>query len=143
MPPSQDPTRLADSSTRRLAVFSHPNHELAAFGLVQRLRPHLLYLTDGGGAARVAETRRGLESIGMAEHARFLDHSEGSFYAALLARDATFFRQIADAVRSEIEAVQAEQGERRGRLLREQGAVEQVITYADHYAPLVSLLGLH
>jgi phosphoglucomutase len=31
--------------------------------------------------------------------------------------------------------------ERRGRLLQAQGAVEQVITYAAHFAPVVSILG--
>jgi hypothetical protein len=262
---SQDGAPLGNPGVRRLAVFSHPGHELAVFGFVQRVRPTLLYLTDGVGEARQAETRRGLESIGMAERMRFLSFGEDAFYAALLARDAGYFRRVADAVRAEIEAAQVEevlcdavefynpvhdmtlplvlaalQGrndvavfelpvvyqrpepgevcethrfpdpdgpgqvvlrltdeelaaklrarddiydrlraqvpelvavsaaqaaaevvrrsdgsvprpdasrvlryERRGRLLQEQGAVEQVITYADHFAPIVSLLGLH
>lgn len=35
------------SPARRLAVFSHPAHELAVWGLMQRLQPYALYLTDG------------------------------------------------------------------------------------------------
>jgi hypothetical protein len=94
---------------RRLFVLSHPNHELAVFGLAQRWRPHLLYLTDGGGEERVAQTRRGLESIGLLENARFLNFSEPSFYRGLLDRDVAFFRRVADAVRAEIDSSRPEQ----------------------------------
>ena len=45
-----------EASASTIAVFSHPNHELAIFGLLQRLRPRLIYLTDGGGPERVAQT---------------------------------------------------------------------------------------
>lgn len=85
-----------------LVVFSHPNHELAIFGLLQRLRPHLLYLTDGGGPDRLAQTRRGLEGIGLLSQACFLNHTEKSFYGALVARDSTFFRGVAEKVRDSI-----------------------------------------
>jgi hypothetical protein len=80
-------------------VFSHPNHELAIFGIVQSLRPTLVYLTDGGGERRVAQTRRGLESIGLADRAYFLDYGEQSFYDALLDRDAAFYAEVASRVR--------------------------------------------
>lgn len=82
-----------------VVVFSHPNHELAVFGLLQRLRPRLVYLTDGGGARRVAETVEGLARIGLEGQATFLDHSEASFYTALLAGDAAFFTAVAERVR--------------------------------------------
>lgn len=85
-------------------VFGHPNHELAIFGLLQRLRPRLLYLTDGGGAERVAQTREGLASIGLLDHAHFLDWPEDSFYQALLRRDGSFFGAIAAKVAEEIRA---------------------------------------
>lgn len=85
-----------------LAVFSHPNHELAVFGLLQRLRPHLVFLTDGGGGERLAQTRRGLESIGLLGQARFLDHTEKSFYDALLARDSEFYKRVAREVRASV-----------------------------------------
>ncbi len=55
-------TALDNSGIRRLVVLSHPNHEAAIFGIVQRLRPKLVILTDGGGepgadAARAAAGR--------------------------------------------------------------------------------------
>ena len=52
-------------NSRSLVVFSHLNHELAIFGLVQRLRPNLIYLTDGGGKDRIGQTKAGLEQIGL------------------------------------------------------------------------------
>lgn len=98
-----------DPRIRRLMVFSHPGHELAAFGLVQRLKPDLLYLTDGGAEVRAAETRRALESIGAIDRARFAAHGEQSFYAALVERDGAFFRRVAAEVGAVIDAVAAEQ----------------------------------
>jgi hypothetical protein len=91
-----------EPAPRRLFVFSHPNHELAVFGLVRRWQPHLLFLTDGGGEERVAQTRRGLESIGLGARARFLDRSEQSLYDALLRRDAGFFAVMATEVRQAV-----------------------------------------
>jgi hypothetical protein len=86
-----------------LVVFSHPNHELAIFGLLQRWRPALLYLTDGGGADRVAQTQEGLRSIGLLERATFLDHAEASFYEALLERDEAFFRSVAEEIATAVD----------------------------------------
>lgn len=80
-------------------VFSHPNHELAVLGFVERYRPRLLFLTDGGVAARVEETRRGLARAGVLDRASFLDYTEGAFYRALLDRDARFFLDVAARVR--------------------------------------------
>ena len=102
-------THFDDPTMRRLFVFSHPNHELAVFGLVQRLRPNFLYLTDGGGGKRVAETRHGLQSVGLLDRARFLDYSERAFYGALLQRDVRFCENVAAAIRRETDALQAEQ----------------------------------
>lgn len=82
-----------------LAVFSHPNHEVVAFGLLSRLKPRIIYLTDGGGGRRITETRAGLARLGLLGQAIFLDHTEASFYEALLRKDAAFFRRVADEVR--------------------------------------------
>jgi len=82
-----------------LAVFSHPNHEVVAFGLLGRLKPRIIYLTDGGGGRRITETRAGLARLGLLGRAVFLDHTEASFYEALLRKDAAFFRRVADEVR--------------------------------------------
>lgn len=88
----------AQPPRKTLVVFSHPNHELAVFGLLQRIKPDLVFLTDGGGEHRVEETRKGLRSIGLLDQAVFLNHSEESFYNALLRMDASFFGQVASQV---------------------------------------------
>ncbi|MEP6911524.1 MAG: hypothetical protein ABI923_02150 [bacterium] len=89
-------------------VFSHPNHELAVFGLLQRLSPFLVYLTDGGGTNRLAQTRQGLEGIGLLGKALFLNHTEKSFYDSLLACDAEFFEGISEEVRASFQAIRPE-----------------------------------
>ncbi len=102
------PLLLAPGATT-LFVFSHPNHELAVFGLLQRLRPRLVYLTDGGGEQRVAQTREGLARIGLADQATFLNYAEQTFYDALLARDVRLFEDVAGRVREQCHAVQPRQ----------------------------------
>lgn len=97
---------MPTSAARWLFIFSHPNHEIAVFGHVQRLRPHVLYLTDGGGSQRVAESRLGLERLGLGDQATFLDHPERSLYDALLARDVAFWRRLASQVAEVIDRVQ-------------------------------------
>jgi hypothetical protein len=88
-----------------LIVFSHPNHELAIFGYLQKVRPYLLYLTDGGGETRKEQTRLGLSSIGLLDHASFMDHTEESFYNALIRCDSNFFAAVAEEVRLHVEAL--------------------------------------
>ena len=102
-------TALDDPKVRRLLVLSHPNHEAAIFGLVQRLRPNLVVLTDGGGDPRPAESRQALGRIGLLDHARFLDFREGDFYRALLDGDLAYFRNVIDRVRIEVEEFAPEQ----------------------------------
>ena len=92
-------------SHNTLVVFSHPNHELAVYGFMQRVRPWSVYLTDGGGNERVEQTRRGLSRIGLVEKATFLNHSEASFYQALVDCDSAFFQRVADQVGDVIAAV--------------------------------------
>jgi len=91
---------LTDPSIPRLVVTGHPNHELAIFGFVQRARPHLLFLTDGGGQERVDESRRALHSIGVLDRAKFLGWREQTLYDALLARDVALLRRLAGEVRA-------------------------------------------
>lgn len=100
---------LDDPAVPRLVVTGHPNHELAILGLVQRLRPRLLFLTDGGGEERVEESRRCLASLGLLAHARFLDWPEKALYQALLAHDRSPFDEIVGEVRAEILAVAPQQ----------------------------------
>ena len=95
---------FADPSVPSLIVTGHPNHELAILGFVQRARPRLLFLTDGGGPERVAETRRAHAARGLADHAHFLDRTEESLYRALLDRDLAVFAGLVADVRAEIDA---------------------------------------
>ncbi len=39
------------NSATRLMIFGHPAHELALFGLLQRHRPAVVVITDGGAAS--------------------------------------------------------------------------------------------
>jgi len=100
---------LDDTDIRRLLVLSHPNHEAALFGIVQRLRPRLVILTDGGGEPRPGETRAALETVGLREQVIFFDFSEGDFYRALLDNDLEYFRNVIARLRKEIEKFAPEQ----------------------------------
>lgn len=96
-------------AAKTLCVFSHPNHELAIFGLLKRLRPTLVFLTDGGGEKRIGETRRGLESIGLGGRAIFLPYTEKSFYDALLHVNTGFFYDVASELRTILRSEKPEQ----------------------------------
>lgn len=100
---------LGKSSLRRQLVLSHPNHEAAIFGIVQRLRPRLVVLTDGGGGSRPSQSRRALDRIGLLDRATFLDFRESDFYAALLDSDLGYFRSVVTRLRTELEAFGPEQ----------------------------------
>ena len=95
---------LTDAAVPRLIVTGHPNHELAILGFVQRLRPRLLFLTDGGGEERVEESRRSLAALGLLDHARFLGWREETLYRALLERDTAVFAGLVAQIRSAVEA---------------------------------------
>ncbi len=81
-----------------IIVFSHPNHEVAILGSLIRMKPPIIYLTDGGGEARVNQTKQGLASIIAPSHVYFLNHSEASFYNALLHHDTAFYQTVATQV---------------------------------------------
>lgn len=100
---------VGDKPTSRVLVFSHPNHELAVYGLLQRFRPHLIFLTDGGGAERVEQTERGLERIDLRDRAQFLDYPEASFYEGLLEGDVGLFREVARRIREKLDGIRPEQ----------------------------------
>ena len=99
----------ANPEIPRLLVTGHPNHELAIHGFVQRMRPHILFLTDGGGEARSAESRAALARLGLAEHVKFLGVPESVLYQALVDGDASIFSELAAAIRHEVERVGARQ----------------------------------
>jgi len=89
---------MLPTAQRWLFVFSHPNHEIAVFGLIQRLRPRLVYLTDGGPPSRVAATKAGLQRVGLLDGAVFLNRTEASLYQALVDRNVPFWRALAEEV---------------------------------------------
>src|SRR5438132_5557578 len=93
-----DKKSFHDDGVPTLVVFSHPNHELAILGLLQRLRPKIVYLTEGGGPKRISETEEGLASVGLLNQATFLNYTENAFYDSLLASDYMFFKRISDQV---------------------------------------------
>lgn len=82
-----------------MAVFAHPNHELALFGVVQRWRPAILVLTDGGGAYRIPDSYRALQTIAFRGPFEILPLHESSVYDAFLRRDVDFFRSMATLIR--------------------------------------------
>ena len=77
-------------------VFGHPGHELAVFGLIQRYRMPIVILTDGGGAARTAESQAGFAAIGHLDQVTYLGYPESSFYEALLDDDTRHFIDVAE-----------------------------------------------
>jgi LmbE family N-acetylglucosaminyl deacetylase len=64
-------------------VFAHPAHEILVAGLMQRYRPHILFVTrsdSGGESGREDLARRGLERLGLGDRATFLGVSETESY---------------------------------------------------------------
>jgi hypothetical protein len=104
---SRDP--FAKASARRMAIFGHPGHELAILGVIQRYRPDIVIITDGGSASRVQQSRDGLASIGMLDRATYLNYAEESFYAALLDQNLGHFAAVVDRLRSLIARYRPEQ----------------------------------
>lgn len=89
-------------------VFSHPNHEIAVLGTIARLKPCIVFLTDGGGEDRMAQSRQGLSSYVKPENLHFLRHSEASFYDALVGHDVALLSSVAEQVRDVIVDMNAE-----------------------------------
>ncbi len=94
------------SASRWLFVFSHPNHEIAVHGHLQRLRPWMVFLTDGGGPQRLADTRAGLGRLDLLDQASFLDRPEAALYRALARHDMAFLRALAADLATVIRRVQ-------------------------------------
>jgi hypothetical protein len=91
----QDKLSLA---TPTVAVFSHPNHEMVALGIIATLNCPIVFLTDGGASKRAADTENALRAIGHRAPVFFLAYSDQDIYSALLARDGDFFALAADRI---------------------------------------------
>jgi hypothetical protein len=98
-----------DLKQKTVVVFSHPNHEIAILALLKKVRPFIIFLTDGGGKAREDETRKGLRSIGLLDNAIFLSHPEQAFYDGLLHVNSDYFHHIAHQVRNLLKNTKPEQ----------------------------------
>ncbi|MFL4970398.1 MAG: hypothetical protein ACJ8DQ_11575 [Xanthobacteraceae bacterium] len=99
-------------------VFAHPGHELLAAGLIQRHRPHLLFLTradSAGDAEREALARHGLQQLGLADRTTFLSVSDLDVYRWLLEGDVASFLQL------------------RGRLVEWLDAIRPTILFGDAF----------
>lgn len=93
---------MFEPSNRMLAIFSHPNHEVSIFGIIRRSRARALFLTDGGGGDRLAQTKKGMEGF----VSSYLDCTEDSFYQAILRKDTSFFDTVAFRMASVIAELQ-------------------------------------
>lgn len=100
---------FAEPATRRLMVFGHPSHELALFGVLQRYRPRVLVLTDGGGPEREGFSRTAMEEIGLLQNCTYLGYSEDAFYEALLERDTELFQEVTARIREAVERLRPQQ----------------------------------
>jgi hypothetical protein len=76
-------------------------------GSIYRLRPHIIYLTDGGGETRVNQTKQALE-VYEPSSTHYLNYSEQSLYDALLRMDCGFYRALAAQVGAIIGSLNAD-----------------------------------
>jgi hypothetical protein len=78
------------AATRCAMVFAHPAHELAALGLIQRLRPQLLFLTRADSAGddnREELAQQALCRLDLADSATFFGITESEVYRWLIEGD--------------------------------------------------------
>lgn len=89
-------------------VFAHPGHELAVAGLLQRNRPHLLFITradSAGDVERESLTFQGLEQLGLVDRATFLGVAEADIYRWLLERELGPFLELRGKLLAWLETV--------------------------------------
>jgi hypothetical protein len=91
---SDDATEFLDHAEPWLLVFAHPGHELRAYHFMERVRPSVVFLTDGSGStseSRLEESRAVLAQTGARPAASFGVLTDREAYAALMAADAQPF----------------------------------------------------
>jgi hypothetical protein len=93
---------------RPVAVFSHPNHELASFGIVHSLNCPMIFLCDGGVPQRIVQTALALRVVRHRAPVLCLNYSERSIYRALWNRDSAFFDTMAGELASRLSALRAD-----------------------------------
>ncbi len=64
-----------------------------------KLKPPIIYLTDGGGGQRLRETSEGLQAAGVGD-VTFLNFPEQTFYDALLRQNVSFLTTVCERVQA-------------------------------------------
>jgi hypothetical protein len=83
-------TEALAAASRCAMVFAHPAHELAALGLIQRLRPQLLFLTradSAGDEDRENLAQQALRRFDLASSTTFFGIAEAEVYRWLIEGD--------------------------------------------------------
>ncbi|HEY2986378.1 MAG TPA: hypothetical protein VGL11_01555 [Candidatus Binatia bacterium] len=100
-------SRQLPAEPHPVAVFSHPNHELVALGIIHALNCPMIFLSDGGARQRIAQTEMALRIIRHRAPVLCLNYSERAIYRALRSRDIAFFNSMAGEVASRLAALRA------------------------------------
>lgn len=85
-------------------VVAHPGHEARLHGWVERARPRVFVVTDGGGReglSRIGAAARSLEETGAARGSVFGRFTDLAVYRALLDHDLSLFTRLADELAAE------------------------------------------
>lgn len=86
---------------KTILILAHPGHELRVFHWMERTTPEVYVLTDGSGGNQLARTSYSKEAIaaaGSEPGQAFGVMTDKQWYDAILARDITPFRRVANAV---------------------------------------------
>ncbi len=88
--------------TERVAmIFGHPGHELTVIGMLRRLRPRVLFVTQadsGGESDREGLGGFALDECGLADRADYLSLSEVESYERLFRGDLQWYRDCASRI---------------------------------------------
>jgi LmbE family N-acetylglucosaminyl deacetylase len=82
---------MEEKGARNMLVIGHPGHEIRCHGWLSRHRPTVVVLTSGGGAskpARIASTRKVVESAGAFASPLFGNFSDHEIYDFMLKEEA-------------------------------------------------------
>lgn len=86
---------------KTILLLAHPGHELRLFHWMERVRPVVCILTDGSGgnqSSRTKYSRETLAAAGAEPGPVFCQMSDRDWYDAILAGDATPFRNVANVI---------------------------------------------